>query len=125
MNIDAPSDEDLKKLRNQVATYPTDLSLRFQLGAGLFDRKDYEAAIPELHKAMNNPHFRLAAMRRLIEACEACGKSDLAARLRAMFARESGNDSDAGSAPVPVPTRPIRPLDSSRAKKRPNEDSAV
>lgn len=117
MSFDLLSDEDLKKLRTQIARCPTDISLRFQLGKALFERGDYDAAIPELLKAENKPCFRAAARRRLLEAC-ARGKSDFAAHLRKLFSRESGDDSDAGSAPVPAPTRPIRPLDSSHTKKR-------
>jgi hypothetical protein len=47
------------------------------------------------------------------------------AQFRAELSKESGDDGGAGSAPVPAPTRPIAPRDSSRAKKRSHEDDAV
>ena len=117
--------DDPRKLRGDIATYPTDLRLRFRLGAALSMLRDYSGAIPELEKAVLSPHVRLQAMKLLIEAYEATGKYDLAARMREQLSRESGEDSGSGSAPVPVPTRPITPQDSSRTKKRPQQDDAV
>jgi Flp pilus assembly protein TadD len=102
--------------------YPTELRLRFELGAALFKRQDYSTAIPELMKAQNSPHCRWSAMKLLADSFDARGMADLAARMREQLSKESGDDDSAGSAPVPVPTRPITPLDSSRAKRRPNEN---
>jgi hypothetical protein len=125
MDFDVPSDDDPKKLRREITRYPTDLRLRFRLGVASCRRQDYSGAVPELQKAMFSPHFRLQAMYLLIEAYEGSGKPDLAARMREQLSRESGEDSGSGSAPVPVPRRPITPPDSSRAKERPHEDDAV
>ena len=122
MDSDAPTDADLKKLRGEVYAYPTDLRLRFRLGAALSMRQDYHAAIPELKKGTWEPNVRLSAMKLLVEAYEATGKFDLAAQLREQLSRESGDESGSGSAPVPAPIRPITPRDSSRAEKRPRED---
>jgi Flp pilus assembly protein TadD len=54
----APSDDELDVLRGKVARYPTDPQLHFALGAALFARGDYDAAIPELHGGVNNPRRR-------------------------------------------------------------------
>jgi predicted Zn-dependent protease len=118
-------DDDLKKLREEVAAYPTDLRRRFQLGAALSQRQKYYEAIPELQKGMMNPHVRLEAMKLLIDAYEALGQSDLAARVREQLSKESGDESGSGSAPVPAPTRPIAPRDSARAKTSLDENDAV
>jgi len=125
MDFDAPSDDDPKKLRGEIARYPTDLQLRFRLGVALSIRRDYSGAVPELQKAMLSPHVRWQAMKLLVEAYEATGKSDLAARMREQLSKESGDESNSGSAPVPAPTRPVAPRDSSRARKRPHEHDAV
>ena len=118
----APSDDELHVLRGKVARYPTDPQLRFASGAALFALRDYDAAISELHEGLGNPQVRIPALKLLIEAYDANGMPDRAALLRQTLSREFGDDSDSGSAPVPAPTRPISPLDSSRGKKRPNED---
>jgi len=125
MDSDAPTDDDLKKLREEVAAYPTDLRRRFQLGAALSQCQKYHAAIPELQKGMFNPHTRLDSMKLLIEAYDASGQTDLAARMREQLSKESGDEDGSGSAPVPAPTRPIAPRDSSRAENRSHEDDAV
>jgi predicted Zn-dependent protease len=118
-------DDDLKKLREEVAAYPTDLLRRFQLGAALSKCQKYHAAIPELQKGMFSPRTRLDSMKLLIEAYEASGQTDLAARMREQLSKESGDEGSSGSAPVPAPTRPIAPRDSSRAKKRSHEEEDV
>ena len=115
-------DAELAKLRQNVATYPTELRYRYELGVALCRRQDHGAAIPELQRAMGSPHFRSQAMTRLVEAFEARGMPDLAASVRELLSRESGDDGEAGSAPVPAPTRPRTPRDSSQAKKMPDKD---
>ena len=121
-STNAPSDDEVDLLRRKVAERPTDLRLRFDLGAALFRCHDYSAALVELQHAQQNPHSRLPAMRLLADIFEARGMLELAARKREQISKESGEDSGAGSAPVPAPIRPITPLDSSRAEKRPNEN---
>ena|ERR1022692_484626 len=125
MDFDAPTDDDVAKVRREIAIYPTDLRLRFRLGAALSACRDYSGAISELRKAMNSPHVRLPALRLLVTTCESAGMSDLAAHFRERLSRESGDESGSGSAPVPAPTRPVAPRDTSRAKKRSHEDDAV
>jgi thioredoxin-like negative regulator of GroEL len=100
MDFDAPANDDPKELRREIAKYPTDLRLRFRLGAALSARGDYMAAVPELQKGMCNPHLRLQAMKLLIEVYEASGQSDLATRMREQFSKESGNEGSSGSALV-------------------------
>ena len=48
-----PTDDEIEELRRKIALYPTELRLRFELGAALFKRQDYSTAIPELMKAQN------------------------------------------------------------------------
>jgi hypothetical protein len=44
------------------------------------------------------------------------------AQFRAKLPKESGDDADTGSAPVPAPKRPITPSGSFRAERGPDED---
>jgi hypothetical protein len=125
MDSGTPTKEELKKLREEVYAYPTDLRRRFQLGVALSAHHKYYEAIHELRYGMCDPHVRLDAMKRLIEVYEARGEADEAASLREQFSRESGDDSSSGSAPVPAPTRPISPRGSIGTKKIPDEDEAV
>ena len=122
---DTPSDDEIKKLRRDVDSRPTDLQCRFDLGVALFRQHKYSEAIPELMKAQWNPHTRWSAMRFLAEIYDARGMSELAARVRDRLSKESGEDTDAGSAPVPAPKQPITPLDSFRAERHPDEDNGT
>jgi hypothetical protein len=125
--MDSPTTtkEEIKRLRDEVYAYPTDLRRRFQLGVALSALHKYYEAIPELRHGMCDPHVRIDAMKHLVEVYEARGEADAAASLREQLARESGDESSSGSAPVPAPTRPISPRGSARAKKNLNEDDAV
>jgi hypothetical protein len=125
VDIDARTNDDPEKLRGEIARYPTDLRLRFGLGAALCMRRDYSGAIPELLAGMCSPHDRLKSMKLLIEAYEGTGNYELAASTREQLSRESGEDSSSGSAPVPAPTRPITPPDLSRAEEPPHEDDTA
>jgi hypothetical protein len=120
--MNEPFDDELAKIRERMATYPTDLQLRFELAVALCNRGDYGTAILELQRAMSSPHVRLRAMALLAEAFDANGMSDLAAFIREQLSRESGEEGDSGSAPVPSPTRPVGPVDSFQARKFPDED---
>jgi len=117
-----PSDDEIKGLWREVDSHPTDLQRRFDLGVALFRGRRYVEAIAELQKAQGDPHRRIQAMKLLADSYEARGMLDLARRVRAQVARESGEDSGEGSAPVPAPRRPITPHDSFRAERRPDED---
>lgn len=116
------ADDELRRTRGEVAAYPTDLQRRMRLGEALAARQKYAEAIPELQKAMCSPHIRLQAMRLLIEAFEATHLHDLAAHVRERLSKESGGEDDPGSAPVPMPTRPIRPQGSAQTETPPHED---
>jgi hypothetical protein len=125
MDSELPTGDDPKEIRREISEYPTDLRLRFRLGVALLERGEYGAAVPELQRAMYRPRFRLQAMRLLVKAFDAKGMSDLAGRMREQLSRESGDEGDSGSAPVPTPTRPVKPPDSSSARKiRDENDSA-
>jgi Flp pilus assembly protein TadD len=121
-SAETPSDDEVKRLRREVDLHPTDLQRRFELGVALFRRRRYVEAIVELQKAQGDPHRRIEAMRLLADCYEARRLFDLAERVRKNIARESGEDSDEGSAPVPVPKPPVTPPGSFRAERRFDED---
>jgi hypothetical protein len=118
--MNAPSDDELAKIQQRVASYPTDLQLRFELGAALYARREYAVALRELHRAMDSPPVRLRAMTLIAEIFDARGMKDMAAEMREQLSRESGDEGDSGSASVPVPKRPRPPLDSSSAENPPD-----
>ena|ERR1022692_885504 len=61
MNI--TPDDEIAKIRQRIAEYPTDLQLRFELGVALCSCHDYSAAIPELQRATGlNPPEKLRQM---------------------------------------------------------------
>jgi hypothetical protein len=111
-------DNELVELRRRVASEPNNLQYHFELGVALSSRHDHAAAIAELHQATRSPQFRLRAMGLLAEAFDARGMHDMAARMR----EQSGDEGDSGSAPLPVPKRPLTPHDSAGAEKIPDED---
>lgn len=115
------TDIELRRLRDEVAKFPTDLQRRMHLGEALVKRQNYTEAIPELQKAVGSPHARLRAMRLLIDIFEAKHMHEIAAWMREQLSRESGDEGDSGSVPVPTPTRPIRPRGSSQREEPPNE----
>jgi len=119
MSANIPSDDELKRLRDEVSMYPTDLEQRFRLGAALLARHDHTGGIPELLEAMRGPRVRLAAMNLLIDAFEARHMYDLAKHFRERVSRESGEEGDSGSTPVPIPTRPVTPQGSLSHAERP------
>jgi Tfp pilus assembly protein PilF len=120
--MDAASDDELVKIRRRVESHPTDLQARFELGVALCSRHDYVAAMPELQRAMASPPVRFRAMALLADVFDSRGMTESAARVRQRISEESGDEGDSGSAPLPVPTRPFTPHDSSGARKVPNED---
>jgi len=119
---ETPSDAEIEELRRKVNEHPGHLEYHFDLGVALFRRRKYSEAIPEFQKAQQDPHRRIQAMRFLADVYEARRMFDLAERVRKNIARESGEDSGEGSAPVPAPKRPITPLGSFRVERRPDED---
>ncbi|MHB1306209.1 MAG: tetratricopeptide repeat protein [Limisphaerales bacterium] len=70
----------LADCRRRLDRYPNDLELRFELGKLLFEAGSFAEAIPELQKAQNNPHQRIAAMYHLGRCFAARGMHDLAVR---------------------------------------------
>jgi hypothetical protein len=120
MNV--PSDPEILRLQGRVASSPSDLQLRFDLGEALCRRKDYISAIPELQKAMAYPQLRRRAAELLAAAFDAKQMHDVANDMRRLV---SGEDPDGGgSAPIPVPATPRPPTrpDISAAKEIPRND---
>lgn len=120
---DQPPNSELGALRRQVEENPTDLLFRFQLGECLFRSGQYREAIAQLQKSRMNPNCRAISMRVLANAYEALGLHDLASKTRAELRREFPGDDGPGGAGVPARLNPIRPVDTSAAKKLPpNEE---
>jgi|SRR5580693_8086007 hypothetical protein len=117
-----PSDAEIEEIRRKVYEHPTDLQLRFDFGVALYRRQKYSEAIRELQKAQQWPSTRWKAMRLLVDCYDAKGMTEFAAKVREQLSRESGEDGGEGPSPVSVPKRPITPLGSSGAERRPDED---
>jgi tetratricopeptide (TPR) repeat protein len=70
----------LAECQKRVEKYPTDLVIRFELGALYFQAGKFSEAIQELQKAQGNPHKRLASMNYLAQCYAKRKMFDLAAR---------------------------------------------
>jgi tetratricopeptide (TPR) repeat protein len=68
----------LDDARARVERNPTDLQLRFELGAHLVDAGRFREAVPELQRARQNPNARLKAMNLLGRCYGELGMLDLA-----------------------------------------------
>ncbi len=68
----------LDDARDRVERNPTDLQLRFELGAHLVDAARFREAVPELQRARQNPNARLKAMNLLGRCYGELGMLDLA-----------------------------------------------
>ena len=66
--------------QKRVEKYPTDLAIRFEMGAFYFQAGKIGEAIAEFQKAQGNPHKRLAAMGCLAQCFAKRKMFDLAAR---------------------------------------------
>ncbi|MCW5777406.1 MAG: hypothetical protein KIS87_13300 [Phycisphaeraceae bacterium] len=62
---------EVTELLAAVEAYPTDLSLKYELGKRHFALKDYERAIPLLQEAKGDPRFRAHALGQLGHAFQA------------------------------------------------------
>lgn len=87
-----PDDEDLQKkyaearakflnievaeLKASVEAYPTDMSLKFELGKRYVEARDYDQAIALLQEAKNDARYRGQAMAMLAQAFAAMGWHD-------------------------------------------------
>ena len=101
--------DEIELLRKRVASSPENLEFRFALGAALMACRDHAGALMELQRAQASPKRRHDAMRLIADAFEARGMADLAARKRRELSDETGEDGDAGSAPIPMAPRPRTP----------------
>ena len=70
----------LSDAQKRVEKYPTDLAIRYEYGALLFQAGKISEAIAEFQKAQQNPHKRLAAMNYLAQCYGKRKMFDLAAR---------------------------------------------
>jgi tetratricopeptide (TPR) repeat protein len=70
----------LGECQKRVERFPTDLSIRFEMGRLYFQAGKITEAIAEFQKAQNNPHRRLAALNLLAQCFAKKRMFDLAAR---------------------------------------------
>jgi tetratricopeptide (TPR) repeat protein len=70
----------LEDVKRRADLNPTDLQIRYELGALHLEAGRVGEAIAELQKAQNNPNKRIAAMNLLAQAFAQRGMNDLAAR---------------------------------------------
>lgn len=70
----------LADCKERIERYPTDLTIRFELGQLHFRAGRFQDAIQELQKAQNNPNRRLAALGLLAKCFTRRNMHDLAAR---------------------------------------------
>jgi tetratricopeptide (TPR) repeat protein len=68
----------IDEVGRRVARNPTDLHLRFELGAHLVNAQRFREAVPELQRARQNPNARLKAMNLLGVCYHELGMLDLA-----------------------------------------------
>jgi len=68
----------LEHAKGRVAKYPTDLTLRFELGKALFDAEQFEEAVPELQQSLRQPAVRHKALNYLGLAYQKRRMPDLA-----------------------------------------------
>ena len=66
--------------QQRVEKYPTDLAIRYEMGALYFQTGKIDEAIQEFQKAQGNPHKRLAAMNYLGQCYAKRKMYDLAVR---------------------------------------------
>jgi tetratricopeptide (TPR) repeat protein len=70
----------LDECRRRAENFPTDLAIRFELGALYFQAGKIGEAIQEFQKAQSNPHKRIAAMNYLAQCFAKRKMFDLAAK---------------------------------------------
>jgi len=73
-------DFQITECQKRVEKYPTDLAIRFEMGALYFQAGKFGEATAEFQKAQGNPHKRLAAMGYLAQCFAKKKMFDLAAR---------------------------------------------
>ena len=73
-------EKQIVSTRERVEKNPTDLQLRFELGAALYAGGQFSEAIQELQKAKHNPNIRTRSMLMLARCYEKKGIYDLAVR---------------------------------------------
>src|SRR5436190_4281006 len=78
----------LEEARKRSERNPTDLQLRFELGAQLIEAGKPKEALPELQRARQNPNARLKSMNLLGRCYRELGMLDLAAKQLDEAARE-------------------------------------
>jgi tetratricopeptide (TPR) repeat protein len=78
----------LEEARKRSERNPTDLQLRFELGAQLIEAGKPKEALPELQRARQNPNARLKSMNLLGRCYRELGMLDLAAKQLEEAARE-------------------------------------
>jgi len=71
---------EIKQIQKLSDTYPSDLSLRFELGVLQYETGDVQSAIRSFQRAQANPHKEIAALTFLGRCFSKRGMNDMAAR---------------------------------------------
>jgi tetratricopeptide (TPR) repeat protein len=71
---------EIGQIQHLSDTYPSDLSLRFELGVLQFEAGDVQSAIRSFQRAQGNPHKEIAALTYLGQCFSKRGMNDMAAR---------------------------------------------
>ena len=71
---------EIEQIQKLSDTYPSDLTLRFELGVLQFESGDMQSAIRSFQRAQGNPHKEIAALTYLGQCFSKRGMNDMAAR---------------------------------------------
>ena len=71
---------EIEQIQKLSETYPSDLTLRFELGVLQFESGDVQSAIRSFQRAQGNPHKEIAALTYLGQCFSKRGMNDMAAR---------------------------------------------
>ena len=71
---------EIEQIQKLSDTYPSDLTLRFELGVLQFESGDVQSAIGSFQRAQGNPHKEIAALTYLGQCFSKRGMNDMAAR---------------------------------------------
>jgi tetratricopeptide (TPR) repeat protein len=71
---------EIEQIQKLSDTYPSDLTLRFELGVLQFESGDVQSAIRSFQRAQGNPHKEIAALTYLGQCFSKRNMNDMAAR---------------------------------------------
>jgi len=71
---------EIEQIQRLSESYPSDLSLRFELGVLQFKTNDIQSAIKSFQRAQSSPHLEIASLTYLGQCFSKRGMNDMAAR---------------------------------------------